>query len=40
VSKNIPGKRLKTWHRAHKRAGLGDLSLRAFARMCLHGADE
>lgn len=31
TQKHIPGKRLKTWHRAYKRSG-GNKSLRQFAR--------
>ena len=38
TTKHKPGKRIKTWHRAYLRS-LGAISLRAFARMCLHGAD-
>lgn len=31
TKKHIPGKRIKTWHRAYKHDG-GNMSLRAFAR--------
>lgn len=39
TNKHIPGKRIKTWHRAYKRVG-SNISLRAFARMCRDGMDK
>lgn len=41
TNKNIPGKRLKTWHRAHV-ASAGPLSLLQFARRIVAstGTDE
>jgi hypothetical protein len=41
TNKHIPGKRIKTWHRKHKKAN-GTLSLRAFAHSLVesHDADS
>lgn len=41
TNRHIPGKRIKTWHRVHRKES-GTMSLRAFARFLISpaGTDE